>query len=96
MKMPEPLLIAALIGTTLIVVRGTIVGPIRRVWPAFFQCSQCVGFWVGVGGGASGLVEVGHGRGVDAAIVGTATSFLSLLADAVLLRLLGDPSEGAP
>lgn len=88
------LLISALVGTTLIVVRGTVVDPIRRLWPALFQCSQCVGTWVGVGAGASGIITIGHGRVLDAVIVGTATSFLSTLADAVLLKLLGDPNEG--
>ena len=88
------LLISALVGTTLIVVRGTVVDPIRRLWPALFRCSQCVGTWVGVGAGASGIVTVGRGCVLDAVIVGTATSFLSMLADAVLLQLLGDPNEG--
>jgi hypothetical protein len=87
------LLIAALVGATLLVARGTVFGPIRRLWPALFLCSQCVGTWVGVAAGTSGLVTIGHGRVLDAVIVGAATSFLSLLADAVLLTLLGNPSE---
>lgn len=37
-------------------------------------------------------MTIGHGRVLDAFVVGAATSFLSLLADAVLLRLLGDPN----
>ena len=92
--MNELILLLALVGTTLIVVRGTIFRPLQRLWPALFQCSQCAGTWVGAAAGASGLVTTGHGRILDAAVVGTATSFLSLLADAVLLRLLGDPEEG--
>lgn len=88
------LILAALVGTTLIVVRGTICQPLQRLWPALFQCSQCTGTWIGAAAGASGLVPAGHGRILDAAIVGAATSFLSLLADATLLRLLGDPEEG--
>lgn len=87
------LLISALIGTTLLVVRSTLFDPIRRIWPALLRCSQCFGTWVGIAAGASGLVTAGHGRIVDALVVGAATSFLSLLADAVLLCLLGDPSE---
>lgn len=87
------LLIAALIGTTLLVVRSTIFGPVRRLWPALLHCSQCFGTWVGIAAGASGLVRIGHGRILTALVVGAATSFLSLLADAVLLFLLGDPSE---
>jgi len=49
--------------------------------------------WVGIAAGASGVVAAGHGRVLDAIIVGAATSFLSTLADAVLLKLLGDPGE---
>lgn len=94
--MPLPLLLLALIGTTLIVVRSTLFHPIQRIWPGFFGCSQCVGMWVGLAGSVSGVVPstVGQGRMLDAVIVGAATSFLSLLADAVLCWLLGDPSEG--
>ena len=89
------LLFFALVGATLIVVRGTIFRPLQRLWPALFQCSQCSGFWVGAIAGASGVVATGRGRILDAIIVGTAASFLSLFADAVLLKLLGDPNEGA-
>ena len=87
------LLLSALIGATLIVVRGTICRPIQKLWPALFGCSQCTGTWVGIAAGASGIVSVGQGRMVDAIVVGAATSFLSMLADAVLLKLLGDPNE---
>ena len=83
----------ALIGLTLIVVRGTIFKPLQKLWPALFQCGQCTGMWVGAAAGASGVVSIGHGRVLDAVLVGGATSFLSLLADAVLLKLLGDPGE---
>lgn len=85
----------ALVGLTLIVVRGTLFRPLQRLWPALFQCAQCSGMWVGMAAGASGLIPTaaGHGRVLDALIVGAATSFLSLLADGVLLRLLGDPGD---
>jgi hypothetical protein len=93
-SMTAVLLLAALIGTTLIVVRSTIFRPIRRLWPDLLECSQCTGAWVGAVAGATGLVTTGHGgRVLDALIVGAATSFLALLADAVLLKLLGDPTE---
>jgi hypothetical protein len=82
---------AALVGTTLILVRGTIFQPLQRRWPALFQCSQCTGMWVGMAAGASGVVVGGHGPAVDALVVGAATSCLSLVVDAVLLKLLGDP-----
>jgi len=91
--MNDVLLLSALIGATLIVVRGTIMRRVRAVWPALLGCSQCSGFWVGVIAGASGIVSVGRGRVVDAIVVGAATSFLALVADAILLKLLGDPSE---
>ena len=88
------LLLSALVGTTLIVVRSTVLGPVRRLWPALLECAQCSGMWVGALAGAGGIVSIGRGRELDALVVGTATSFLSMLADAVLLKLLGDPSEG--
>jgi hypothetical protein len=87
----ETLHLLALVGTTLIVVRGTVFKPLQRLWPALFRCSQCAGTWVGAAAGAFGVVVVGHDRVLDAVIVGAATSFLSLLADAVLLKLLGSP-----
>lgn len=40
--------------------------------------------------GATGLIDVGRGRALNAFIAGAATSVLSLLASAVLLNLLGD------
>lgn len=87
------LLVSALIGTTLLVARSTIFRPLQRLWPALFRCCQCVGVWVGVSAGSSGIVTTGHGWLLDAIIVGAATSFLSMLADAILLKLLGDPGE---
>jgi len=83
----------ALVGATLIVVRSAIFRPLQKLWPALFQCSMCAGMWVGVAAGASGLVQSGHGRVLDAIVVGAAASFSSVLADAVLLNLLGDPNE---
>ena len=91
--MNDVLLLSALIGTTLIIVRGTIMRRVRALWPALLGCSQCTGTWVGIVAGATGIVSVGRGRVVDAMIVGAATSFLALVADAILLKLLGDPSE---
>jgi hypothetical protein len=83
----------ALIGLTLILVRGSIFGPLQRRWPAFFRCAQCAGMWVGMAAGAAGLTPSGRGPLLDAFIVGATTSFLSLLADAILLKLLGDPGD---
>jgi hypothetical protein len=87
------LVLTALVGATLIVVRGTIFQALQKRL-ALFRCAQCAGFWIGAATGASGLVQTGHGRVLDALIVGTSSSFLALLADAVLLHLLGDPHEG--
>lgn len=83
----------ALVGVTLIVVRGTIFRPLQRLYPALFQCSQCTGTWVGIAAGATGIATMGHGRVLDAALVGAVTSVLSMLTDALLLSLLGDPNE---
>jgi hypothetical protein len=52
-----------------------------------------MGFWVGVAAGVSKVVQLGHGHAVDAILIGAATSFLSMAADAVLIRLLGDPDH---
>jgi hypothetical protein len=87
------LLVSALVGATLIVVRSTLFRRLQMLWPGLFRCAQCSGTWVGVAAGASGVVSLGHGRIVDAIIVGAATSFLALLAEAVLLTLLGDPDQ---
>ena len=84
---------AALVGLTLILVRGTIFRPLQRLYPPLFRCSQCAGFWVGAAAGARGLAAFGHGPVTDAVLAAGATSVLSLAADAVLLKLLGDPSE---
>lgn len=86
------LLLSACVGMTLIVVRGTIFKPLQVRFPALLGCSQCTGFWVGAVAGVSGVVTTDHGRVIDAVVVGCATSFLAMAADAVLLRLLGDPN----
>lgn len=52
---------------------------------------MCTGMWIGMAAGAAGLASLGQGRVLDTVLVGAATSFLCLLADAVLLKLLGDP-----
>lgn len=91
----------ALVGLTLILVRGTIFRALQRLYPPLFRCSQCVGMWVGLAAGAIGIApldrwSIGSAvseRVFDAVLVGAATSILSLAADAVLLKLLGDPSE---
>jgi hypothetical protein len=85
--------VAALIGATLILVRGTIFRWLQRLYPPLFGCCQCTGTWVGFAAGASGIVSAGHGRLIDALVVGAATSVLALAADALLLTLLGDPDE---
>jgi hypothetical protein len=81
----------ALVGVTLIIVRGTIFRPLQRIQPAFFGCSQCFGTWVGAAAGAVGLISTGHGRVLDAILVGSATSVSAMFVDAVLLNLLGEP-----
>jgi hypothetical protein len=96
------MIFVALVGVTLILVRGTIFRPLQRFWPALFQCSQCVGMWVGLTAGASGMVSLsherfvgaamGHERFIDVVLVGAITSCLSLAADALLVKLLGDPT----
>jgi hypothetical protein len=76
------------IGATLILVRSVIFRRVRRIWPELLQCSQCMGFWVGA---AIGLAQ--RSTPTDWILYGCATSFLSLLAEGVLSKLLGDPDE---
>jgi hypothetical protein len=84
----------ALVGATLILVRGRVFARVRPLWPSLFGCAQCVGFWVGGTAGGMGLAPlVGRGRALDALLVGCGVSLLALLTDAVLLKLLGDPHE---
>lgn len=80
----------ALVGLTLILVRGTIFAPLQRRWE-LLRCSMCCGWWVGALAGASGVAAMGHGRALDALLVGGATSCLSLATDATLVKLLGEP-----
>lgn len=82
----------ALVGTTLIIVRGTLFGRLQHWYPPLFACSQCTGMWVGMAAGAS-VVPLGHGRILDAMIVGAATSFLSMMADAIFVKLLDEPDD---
>lgn len=42
--------LGGLIGTTLIVVRGTLFAPLRKRL-GMLQCAQCLGWWVGLVGG---------------------------------------------
>lgn len=87
------LVLIGLIGATLIVVRGVIFRPLRRLAPAFLGCSQCFGFWVGAAAGAIELIPTGHGRVLDALVIGSATSYLAMFADAVFINLLGEPLD---
>ena len=87
------MIFVALIGLTLILVRGTIFDRLQRLYPPLFRCAQCTGMWVGAGAGGLGIATLGQGRVFDATLVGAATSFLAMFADAILLTLLGDPEE---
>jgi hypothetical protein len=37
----------ALVGFTIIVVRGSLIAPLRRLWPSMLSCATCSGFWIG-------------------------------------------------
>lgn len=87
------LVLISLIGVTMIIADSTITRPLRRFWPEFFGCCQCVGFWVGAIAGAGGIVVMTHIRPLDVILVGAATSFLSLLSHGVILQLLGESEE---
>ena len=83
--MTETLLTLALIGATLIVTRSTIFRPLQKLWPLFFRCPQCIGFWVGVAAGGFQRRLSGNGKPLDAFVVGCATSLLSMFTNALLI-----------
>lgn len=87
------LALIGLIGITLIVVRGSIFKRLQQWQPKLFRCAQCSGAWIGAAAGVIGVTQTGHGRAIDALITGGAISFLAMLADAILLWLLGDPDS---
>ena len=91
--MSQPMVYVALVGVTLIIVRGTIFVGLRKLFPALLECSQCTGAWVGIVAGASGVASMGYGRSLDALLAGGAVSVLALLTDALLVRALGDPHD---
>jgi hypothetical protein len=98
---PDINVILALVGATIIITRGVIFSRVQKL-SHFFTCSLCVGFWVG----AVSMFALRHGQGSasghpfvwlwvvpDFFLDGATVALLSLAADAVLLRLLGDPSD---
>lgn len=84
------LLVCALVGATLIVVRGTIFRRLRLIYPPLLRCSQCTGFWVGAAAGLRQVVSLGQGRLLDAFLVGCATSILAFIVDGVMINLVGE------
>lgn len=99
---PDIHVILALVGATIIITRGTIFKGLQRSrLGGFFTCSLCVGFWIG----AVSLFVLRHGAGsyaghsltwwavADFFLDGASVALLSLAADAVLLKLLGDPED---
>lgn len=77
------LALIGLVGITLIISRGTIFAWLQKRVPAF-KCPQCVGMWVGIAAGAYGVIQSGHGRVIDAFVVGGAVSFLAMLFGVIL------------
>lgn len=97
---PDVAVLLALVGMTIILTRGTIFRGFQQGRAgAFFSCAICVGFHVG----AWGMLVLRHGGGASAGhsltwwavadffLDGSSVALLSLAAEAVLLKLLGDP-----
>lgn len=71
--------IAGLVGITIIVTWSSIMARVRRLSPSFLGCALCVGFWVGLLGGAAhrvGWLEIVMSAG--------AVSVLSMLTKLVI------------
>ena len=86
----------ALVGATIALVRGALFRRVRAIATPL-GCAQCTGFWVGVAGTAllptrTGL-ELYSVRVGDGLVSGLGVSLLALVADALLVRLLGEPEE---
>ena len=86
-------MIVALVGATIIITRGTIFRGLQQGRArVFFACSLCMGFWVGA---VTMLVlrpvSTPWGSFVDFVLDGSSIALLSLAADAILIRLLGEP-----
>lgn len=86
-------MIVALVGATIIITRGTIFRGFQQGRArVFFACSLCVGFWVGsVTMLVLRLPSTPWKGFVDFMLDGSSVALLSLAADAVLIRLLGEP-----
>jgi hypothetical protein len=91
---PQPVaVVVALVGVTILIVRGGIFARVRALWPGLLGCAMCVGFWVGA------IFELATASawtarlGVRAGLGGSIVSVCALLTDALLCRWLGDPSK---
>lgn len=84
-----------LVGITLIVARGALLRPVRRLAPKLFGCPQCVGWHVGfwMTGIQAFLTGVLPGVLLHAILVGGAVSLLSGLSDGVLQHFFGEMIE---
>ena len=71
-------LLLCAVGMTLIMARSTLFEPVRKIWPKFLGCPQCVGFWVGAAIGSSAFHVAAVDRAMDAVLFGCATSVASL------------------
>ena len=83
-------LIVALVGVTIILVRGTIFAPLQRRFE-LFHCALCAGFWVGALGG----LMTSRGEWFDVVkffLDGGTVAVAALTIDAIHAKLLGDES----
>jgi hypothetical protein len=82
----------ALVGLTLVVVRGSLFARVRSVWPSLFGCAMCSGFWVGALGTTGFAIALREYRGsvalsADAVTFGGAVSLCATAADFVFAWL---------
>jgi len=76
---------AGLVATTIIFVWSTLFERVRDIWPKFFGCPMCTGFWIGLGGS---LLRQGiHVHPLDHFFAATVVSTLSFATYLVLHRL---------
>lgn len=87
--------ILALIGATIILTWSPLFGFFHRLYPKFFECAMCTGFWIGLMG--SFVRRADHMPLLDHLFSGFAVSLLafatSLILERIQLPLLKDKDK---
>jgi len=75
----------ALVGATIILTWSPLFGFLHRLYPKFFECAMCVGFWIGLMG--SFLRRGSLTSFIDHVAIGFVVSLLSFATSLTLERI---------